>query len=99
MFSLRTLPDSTIGDDTILVPPEVSVPGLPLRVLAKRAKSGVARVGGWAVELGGLIETGCLVGEIASEVLVFLRRNPAIAKAFEFYREIEMKMLSTKQQE
>ena len=35
-----------IGDDTILVPPEVSVPELPLREVAERAKSGVARVGG-----------------------------------------------------
>jgi hypothetical protein len=61
------LPDSTIGDDTILVPPEVSVPGLPLREVAERVNSEVARVGGWAVELGGLIKTDGLVGEIASQ--------------------------------
>jgi hypothetical protein len=53
MFSLCTLPNSTIRDDTILIPAEVSVPGLPLREVAERVNIELLELVGGQLNLEG----------------------------------------------
>ena len=76
VFSLRTLLDNDIGEDTTRDPPDGS-PWLPFCVVANRAKRGVCAAGC----AGADMETFSFDATM-SWCLFFLRRKPAIANAF-----------------